>query len=254
MTNTTSSTRLLKGATVLSAAAGLTALGLSPAAAHVTASATSTAAEGWSQVTFSVPNESDTASTDRLELRLPADTPFASVRIKPVEGWTAEVTEEELPEPVQVGEGAITEAASTVTWTADDEHAIDPGQFQTFTISVGPLPAEGTELLLPVAQGYTDGRTVEWNEPTPEGGEEPARPAPALTVTAAEGEGHGAHGAAPAAAPAATEAASGAEAAAEQASGTEDSSSTALGWAGLIAGLLGLAAGVVALVRTRRRS
>ena len=104
-----------------------------------------------------------------------------------MEGWTAEVTEEELPEPVQVGEGAISEAASTVTWTADDEHVIDPGEFQAFTVSVGPLPAEGTTLLLPVAQSYTDGRTVDWDEPTAEGREEPAHPAPSLTVTAAEG-------------------------------------------------------------------
>ena len=183
-----------------------------------------------------MPNESDTASTRRLELRLPADTPFASVRIKPVEGWTAEVTEEELPEPVQVGEGAISEAASTVTWTADDEHVIDPGEFQTFTISVGPLPAEGTTLLLPVAQSYTDGRTVDWNEPAAEGHEEPAHPAPSLTVTAAEG-GADSHGGTPAA---------------EEASATGNSSG-ALGWAGLVAGLLGLAAGVAALVRTRRR-
>ena len=115
MTNTLTSPRLITGTSALAVAAGLTALGLSPAAAHVTANATSTAAGGYTQITFSVPTESDTASTNKLELTLPEDTPFASVRTKPVDGWTAEITEAELPEPVQVGEGAITKAASTIT-------------------------------------------------------------------------------------------------------------------------------------------
>ncbi|MFC4902858.1 hypothetical protein BJF77_04160 [Kocuria sp. CNJ-770] len=241
MTNTTAP-RLITSTSVLAVAAGLTALGLSPAAAHVSATSTSTAAEGYAQVTFSVPNESDTASTNKLELTLPENTPFASVRTKPVEGWSAEVTEEQLPEPVQIGEGAITEAPATITWTADEEHAIEPGQFQTFTISVGPLPEEGTTLLLPVTQSYTDGRSVAWDQPMAEGEAEPEHPAPSLTTTAAEADGHG-HG---------TDDNAGAATAAEEAS-TQGSVGTGLGWAGLVAGLLGLLAGVVALVRTRRR-
>ncbi|MFI7580989.1 DUF1775 domain-containing protein [Kocuria kalidii] len=236
-------------------AAGLTALGLSPAAAHVSASSTTTAAEGWARITFTVPNESDTASTEKLEVRLPTDTPFSSVRVQPVEGWTAELTEEELPEPVQVGEGAITEAVTTITWTADEEHAIAPDQFQTFTISAGPLPAAGTTLVLPATQSYTDGRTVAWDETHAEGEDEPQHPAPSLTTTAAEGEGH-AHGAGsgdPSAEAAAAEA-SGTEAPATEASSTEGTSTgSALTWVALVAGLLGLAAGVVALLRTRRR-
>ncbi len=239
MRNPTISARLTKGATILTAAAGVTALGLSPAAAHVTANATSTAAGGYTQITFSVPTESDTAATNKLELTLPEDTPFASVRTKPVEGWTAEVTEKELPSPATVGEGAITEAASTITWTADEDHVIDPGEFQTFTISVGPLPEEdGKVILLPVAQTYTDGRTVAWDQPAPDTGEEPEHPSPSLTITAAETAGHGT-----------TEEPA---TAAEQTAATTTSGGSALGWAGLIAGLLGLAAGLTALIRTRR--
>ncbi|PWF83513.1 DUF1775 domain-containing protein [Kocuria rosea] len=242
MTNTLTSPRLITGTSALAVAAGLTALGLSPAAAHVTANATSTAAGGYTQITFSVPTESDTASTNKLELTLPEDTPFASVRTKPVDGWTAEITEAELPEPVQVGEGAITKAASTITWTADEEnHAIDPGEFQTFTISVGPLPEEeGKQILLPVSQTYTDGRTVAWDQPATEGQEEPERPAPSVTITEAAADAHG-HGT--------TEPTT---AAAENTATTTEGGNT-LGWAGLIAGLLGLAAGVTALLRTRHR-
>lgn len=238
MTRTTP--RVATTGSALLLATGLTVLGLSPAAAHVSASSTTTAAEGYARITFSVPNESETASTDGLEVRLPTDTPLASVRVQPVEGWTAELTEEELPEPVQVGEGAITEAVTTITWTADEQHAIAPDQFQTFTISAGPLPAEGTTLVMPATQSYTDGRTVAWDQTAAEGGEEPQHPAPSLTTTAAETEDH-AHGA-------------GADAAgvsAADVSSTEQAS-TVLTWIALAAGLLGLAAGVVALLRTRR--
>ncbi len=236
--------RLTTGVCAAAAAAGLMTLGLSPAAAHVTADATSTAAGGYTRITFSVPNESETASTTELELTLPEDAPFASVRTQPVEGWDAEITEQELATPATVGEGAITEAASTITWTADAEHRIGPGEFQTFTISVGPLPGEeGRQIVLPVSQTYTDGRTVAWDQPTTEGGVEPERPAPSLTITTAEAEAHG-HGTAGQATTAAEQ---------TEQSAARTTGSSALAWAGLLAGLLGLAAGATALLRTRRR-
>lgn len=254
---TTTPPRWAAAGSALLLATGLTALGLSPAAAHVTASSTTTAAEGWTRITFTVPNESDTASTDRLELRLPADTPFSTVRVQPVEGWTAELTEEGLPEPVQIGEGAITEAVTTITWTADEQHAIAPDEFQTFTVSAGPLPTEGTTLVMPVTQSYADGRTVAWDEPATAGEEEPQHPAPSLTTTAVEAEGHAAHGASAGEASAHEPSpdASSHTGAATQASSTEEASPVgALTWAALVAGVLGLVAGVVALLRTRRTS
>jgi uncharacterized protein YcnI len=230
------------------AVAALLATGLSPAAAHVSAEANTTAAGGYARITFAVPNESDTASTRRLELTLPEDTPFATVRTQPVEGWTAEITEEPLASPAPAGEGQITEAASTVTWTADADHAIGPGEFQTFTIQAGPLPEEeGRQIVLPVSQTYTDGRTVAWDQPAAEGQEEPEHPAPSLTVTAAEQKhGHGPAGGGE------TTAEGAGTAAAEGASARESTAGAGPGWAGLVAGLLGLAAGVTALVRSRR--
>ena len=235
------SARLRTGAATTAAVAALLAVGMSPAAAHVTADASSTAAGGYSRITFVVPNESDDAATDKIELTLPEDTPFGSVRTRPMEGWTAKVTDEDLATPVPVGEGQITRRAATVTWTADAQHAIGPDEFQTFTISVGPLPEdEGKRVMLPVTQTYTDGRTVAWEQPTPENGAEPERPSPVITITAAEdGHGHGAD--------------SGTTAPADAASSPGDSAGSAPGWAALVVGVLGLAAGVVALVRTRRR-
>lgn len=252
MTKHTAAARPLRAAGALTAAAGLTALGLAPAAAHVTASSSSTAAEGYAQITFSVPTESDSASTTGVQLDLPAGTPFAAVRVQPVEGWSAQLTEEQLPEPVAVGEGAITEAVTTVTWTADAEHGIGPGEFQRFTVSVGPLPAEGTEILLPVTQTYSDGRAVAWDEPTTEGQGEPEHPAPSLTTTAAEGDEH--HEGAQAAGQDGDTEAAGQDGDIEAAAATGSSTGSVPGWAGLVAGLLGLAAGTAALLRSRGHS
>jgi uncharacterized protein YcnI len=235
--------------------AGLMTLGLGVASAHVTVAPASTTEDGYSQLTFSVPNESETAGTDKLEVQLPTEQPFTSVRVKPVEGWTAQVVTGTLPEPVTTADGAtLTEGPLSVVWTADPGAEISQQQYQTFSISVGRLPEAGTTVMLPATQSYTDGEVVAWDEETVEGAEEPEKPAPSFVTTAAEeGEGaHGAHGGAPTAS---TEPAE--PIAAEQAATSTDSTSSsaaAAGWAGLVAGLLGLAAGVTALARTRRKA
>ena len=227
---TTTTSRLLKGAAAVSVSAAALTAGMAPAAAHVTANATSTAENSYTQITFSAPTESDTASTSKLEVQLPTDTPFTSVRTKPVVGWSAEITKEKLPEPVTMDDSTITEAATRITWTADGpEHEIGPDEFQTFTISAGRLPEAGTEILLPATQTYTDGEVVEWSEPTVEGEDRPEHPAPSLTVTAAE---EGPHGGTAAGAV---------------------SGEAVLGWAALAAGVLGLVLAGIALARTRRR-
>ena len=244
MKNSSLLKRALYTGTAATATAGLMALGAGAAQAHVSVSPASTTESGYSQLTFSVPNESETAGTNKLEVALPSDTPFTSVRVKPLEGWTAEVVNGELPEPVTTEDGAtLTEGPVSVVWTAEDGSEISQGEYQTFSISVGKLPEAGTVVSLPATQHYTDGMVREWNESSVEGEEEPKSPAPAFTTTPADEEsGHGAAHAGktddlePAAASEPTGAANG---------------STA-GWVGLGAGLLGLAAGGTALVRTRR--
>lgn len=62
-------------------------------------------------------------------------------------------------------EGAtVTEAPTSVVWTADAAHQIGQNEFQTFTISVGRLPAAGTTVVLPAVQRYSDGSTVNWTD------------------------------------------------------------------------------------------
>ncbi len=156
------------------------------ASAHVHVHPDDTTSGAYSQLSFRVPNESSAASTVKLQIRLPQNAPFLSVRTRSLPGWTAIVEQAELPEPVQNGELTITKAPRTVTWTADAGAEIGPGQYQEFAMSVGPLPKPGT-VLLPAIQTYSDGKVVAWDQPTPASGEEPEHPAPQLTVTADEG-------------------------------------------------------------------
>ena len=154
------------------------------AQAHVRVQADSTQSGSFSQLTFRVPNEEDSAGTVTVQVTLPQDAPFLHVSTKPLPGWTATVTEQPLAAPVTVSGTTVTKAPRTVTWQAQAGTRIEPGQYQDFDISAGPLPAAGT-VLLPAAQTYSDGTVVAWDQPTPAGGPEPEHPAPALVVTAA---------------------------------------------------------------------
>lgn len=229
--------RLLTAAAAAAATTGMMVLGTGIASAHVTVSPNKTGEGAYAHATFSVPNESDTAKTDRLTVSLPEDTPFTSVSVQPVEGWTAKVTQSQLDNPVEVHGTTITEAATSITWTADQAHQIGPDEFQTFTVSLGTLPAEGTEVVLPAAQHYTDGSVVKWADPATDDGQEPEHPAPSFTTTAAADDEHAHHE---------QGASSPAEASGADSAGPDDGS----GVAGLWIGVAGLLVGALALVRT----
>ncbi|NAZ73824.1 DUF1775 domain-containing protein [Kineococcus sp. T13] len=235
-------TTTLPAAAATAAAALL--LAAAPASAHVHAVPDATAADGYSVVTFRVPNESEGAATTSVQVQLPTDHPFTWVAVKPVAGWSATVAEGDLPAPVQVDGATVTKAPLTITWTAEaGASGIGVGQFEEFSADVGPLPAEGTRVVLPTVQTYADGEVSRWTEVADPGAEEPAEPAPEFTTTAAE-DGHGAGAHAEEAAGAAGSGGSGGSAAG--ASGTSDALARGLGGAGL---LLGLGALVVALLR-----
>jgi uncharacterized protein YcnI len=233
--------RTLKTASAVTLATGLLAVGAAAASAHVHVDPDVTSAGGYAHLTFTVPNESATAKTNKLEVALPTDTPFNSVSVKPVEGWSAQVITADLPKPVTVAGATVTKAPSSVVWTADAAHQIGQHEYQAFSISVGVLPGAGTTVTLPATQTYTDGTVVKWDEKTVEGQKEPEHPAPSFVTTAkgADAMAHGASQAATSVSAAATD--------------TADGGSTA-GWFGLASGLVGLAAGVTALARTRPAS
>src|SRR5213076_3307680 len=109
------------------------------------------------------PTESDTASTTKLDVALPADQPIASVAIMPVPGWTATTQTSKLATPIKTDDGdTVTEAVTKITWTANSpDTAIKPGQFQEFPISLGPLP-KTDKLVFKTLRTYSDGNIVRW--------------------------------------------------------------------------------------------
>jgi uncharacterized protein YcnI len=168
---------------VLVALVGLLATGLGVASAHVTVSSPDATQGGFGKIVFRVPNESDTASTTKLRIQLPTDTPFASVSTEPVPGWTTTLTRTALNPPQKDDDGnEITEAVSVVEFAADPGNpGIGPGQFQEFSLSVGPFPDART-LSFAAVQTYSDGTETAWIDPTVDGQPEPDHPAPTLTV------------------------------------------------------------------------
>ncbi|MEU6143926.1 YcnI family protein [Streptomyces sp. NPDC047081] len=220
----------------LAAAGVLAAAGI--ASAHVTVHPESYAKGATDGVlTFRVPNEEDTASTTKVQVFLPTDHPVLGVLVTPQDGWTAKVTNTKLKTPVKTDDGTITDAVSEITWTGGK---IGAGQYQDFNVAFGQLPDDTDQLTFKTLQTYSDGKTVRWIEEAASGDEEPENPAPVLKLTA---KGADEDAAAPTASAKTTAAAS--------ASDGSDSTARALGIAGLVVGVLGLAAAGFAIARGR---
>ena len=210
------------------ATAGAALLASGVAAAHVTVDAPGAQQGGYAVLTFKVPTESDTAGTTKLTVTLPG---FKSARTEPIAGWKSEVVKNQDAE------------VTSVTWTADPGVSVPPGQFQRFALSVGPLPDEA-ELSFNATQTYSDGEVVNWDQPTPENGEEPEHPAPAIMLAEASEEGGHGHSVATA---------DNHEADNHEGSESEkDTTARWLGGIGLALGALGAALGLGAVIRSRR--
>lgn len=241
-------TSLGRTGVALCAAGGLTLLGAGVAEAHVTAQPGTAEKGGYAVVSFRVPSELPTAGTVKLEVTLPADHPIVSARTKPMPGWTAVVTKQTLPTPVEAGGAKITEAVNTITWTAQPGTRIGPTEYSDFDVNLGKLPDNVDQILMPAVQTYDDGTVVHWDQVQQPGADEPEHPAPVLKLLDPEPgmEGTGDHGdmagmpgmgsahhdtAAPA--------------------GIDDTARW-LGGTGLLVGALGLGVAVGALARGRR--
>ena len=211
------------------------------AQAHVTLQPSEASAGSFTVLDIRVPNESEDTATTKVDVQVPEG--FESARYQPVPGWDAEVTVEG-------------DRVTQITWTGDGESGkIDPGEFVDFPISVRIPEAEGP-LTFPALQTYEDGEVVRWiGEPDSD------KPAPVVTVTAAEGDGHGggaSHGdddAKPGGDEVAAEEVANTEPAAAVASdGGGDDDGDGLAIAALIVGGLGLLAGGAALITGRKRT
>jgi periplasmic copper chaperone A len=180
----------------LGAALLITVLCSGIAAAHVTAQPGWASQGGYAMVALRVPSESDSAGTVKVEVTLPAEHPIAEVLTTPMPGWTARVTKIPVNPPLQTDDGTVNQVVHTISWTAQAGKQLEPAQFADFDVSMGPLPENADQLVLPVVQTYDDGTVVRWDQPRAAGGAEPEHPAPTLALRPAAGAGHGAETAA----------------------------------------------------------
>jgi periplasmic copper chaperone A len=227
---------LTAGATLFAAAAvSLVTTGV--AAAHVTANPRTAVKGSYAKIAFRVPDESATAGTIKLQVTLPADHPIPSVRTAPVPGWTAQITTTPINPPIYDDDHTkITEAPHMITWTARPGVRLGPTEFAEFEVSMGALPDDTDQLVMPAVQTYDDGHVVTWDQMRTPGGPEPEHPAPTLTLV--DGPGGSAD-------PGVAGVSSGG-------SGGVDDTARWLGGTGLVLGALGLGLGAGAVARTRR--
>ncbi len=176
----------------LAVAAAIVALA-APAGAHVTVHPSSVPKGSEQELTFRVPNEEDQAAVDKLEVYFPSVTvaPVAEVEVEPHPGWTATVTNTPLATPIKTDDGEVSEAATEVVWTADTPaDAIQPGQYDDFNISAGPLPSNVDSMTFKALQYYSNGDIARWIEASSPGGPVPDYPAPVLTLTSGAASAH----------------------------------------------------------------
>ncbi|MEA3020713.1 MAG: hypothetical protein QOI47_2237 [Actinomycetota bacterium] len=152
-------------------ALALVVLLAAPAAAHVAVTPEQVPAGEQAELTFHVPNEEATANTTRVEIALPEGVKLDFVDVKPVPGWTH--TE--------------TKAGDAITRVAWEGGTITPGEFQEFSLTIGPIA--GKALVFKALQTYDNGDVVRWIDETVAGKPEPDHPAPTVTVVAAADTG-----------------------------------------------------------------
>jgi uncharacterized protein YcnI len=212
-------------------ALGAVVLGLAtPASAHVTVTASSTAAGAFTVLTLSVPHGCDGSATTELAIQIPEGIDEVTPTRNPL--WEVDKQLERLDPPVTDEEGnEITERVATVTYTA--KSPLPDGYRDAFELAMQLPDAEGTTLVFPTIQTCEKGEAA-WIE-VPEDGQtedDLELPAPSVTITAAEGEAHGS----------------------EQVEEDDGDDGTDLGAWGLGAGVLGILIGATAVVQARRRT
>ncbi|MFC5182772.1 YcnI family copper-binding membrane protein [Actinomadura harenae] len=229
-----SSTIRARRAVAVAALAGVSLVGFATAAsAHVSVTPGTAEKGGFTKVSFRVPNEKPDAGTTQVTVDLPADHPVAFVSVRPLPGWAVKVTKTKLATPLKSEGGELTEAVSSVTWSGG---RIDPGQFQEFDMSVGPLPEDADRLVFKAVQTYSDKSVVNWDQDPGDGTKEPEHPSPVLKLT-------------PKAATETTEAGGGPVATASATS--DDGTARTLGGVGIAVGVIGIGVGAFGLVRAR---
>lgn len=246
--SSSSSRRRLVGSSALVAVASI-ALALaasSPASAHVTAAASSTAAGSYTVVTFSLAHGCEGSPTTGLTITIPEGINSVSPTINP--NWEVVKNEVAIAAPTADAHGnTATKRVSDVVYSA--KAPLADGYRDTVALQLQlPEDAAGSTLAFPVLQTCEIGSTS-WDQPTVEGQDEPAHPAPTVAVTAAEnGTGH--HDGHDESDEAVTTAAS----AGTPAASGDDVLARVLGVGGLVVGAVGVAIGLASRRRAPRAS
>jgi periplasmic copper chaperone A len=190
------------------------------ASAHVSVSASTTAAGAYSVLTFSVGHGCDGSPTTEVAISIPDTIDAVTPTVNP--GWTISRVTEPLDEPIAEEDGdQITERTSQIVYTANSPLAAD--QRDTFALSLALVGEAGDVLEFPTLQTCEVGET-DWS----------GKEVPSVTLTAAVegGDHHGTQGE-PAESPT-----------------SDDVLARGLGIAGLVVGAVGIVIGV----SSRRRS
>ncbi|MFF1558088.1 YcnI family protein [Streptomyces sp. NPDC058279] len=212
------------------------------ASAHVGVQPGEAAKGGYAVINFKVPNERDNASTTQLEVNFPIDQPLTSVMPQDIPGWTVSVEKSKLDKPLTVHGKQVNEAVTKVTWSGGK---IEPGHFQQFPLSIGKLPDNADQMVFKAIQTYDNNEVVRWIEETKAGAPEPQNPAPVLKLTAAASDDHHDDDATKA-----DDAKGHTDGHDKAAASGSDTTARALGIAGIVLGLGGVAFGFV----SRRRA
>ena len=211
------------------------------ASAHVYVTPAEAPSGGFADVDFKVPHGCDGSATTKVTVQIPKSVPSVTPGRSPFYELT---TKEGPKDEVELHGETVTEGISEVIWTATEplpDHELD-----TLPMSL-TMPAldPGEVVYFPVIQECEKGET-RWIEIPAEGESEEdlESPAPAITLTEAEGE----HGAAEEEDAEHSEE----EASSDEASSDDEGDSNGLSIAALVVGGLGLGAGGTALARSRK--
>ncbi|SDQ39664.1 Uncharacterized protein YcnI [Curtobacterium sp. UNCCL20] len=213
------------------------------ASAHVSATATSTAADSYTTATFSLPHGCDGSPTTKIEFQVPESIIEVTPTVNP--NWTISKATAKYTSPSASADDESPEDAgervTSVTYTAKTPLPAD--ERDTFSLSFSlPDGKPGDLVEFPALQTCEKG-SVEWNQEQKAGEAEPEHPAPSITLTAAEAMDDDGD---PIAATPTAEAASSTSTPSDP-----DLVGRFLGLGGLVLGAVAL---VVAVANTRRRS
>ncbi len=233
----------------LSVALLTTAVLLIPASAqaHISLHPNTIPAGAFATLDVRVPGEQEGAHVTKVAVLFPQG--FVGVDYENVPGWSTKVIESKLATPIKEDGETISTEVSEVVWTwTGPLGRVDNGQFVNFPLSLAiPGDATGKALEFRTVQSYSNGQVVHWIDTSLTA----EHPSPRINVTTKGGVIEDVAGAeaGPEAGQTATAAS---EAPAQTVTNSSSGASKGLGIAALIIGALGLAAGLVALLATKR--